>query len=83
LKVTRLNVGLRSGTTLFAGLFVLAALVIGYFRMRRMVAGLNRTCQELLDRVNQAEQANDRKSAFLAHVSHELRTPLNGVLGMT
>jgi len=81
-----LNVGLRSGAALLAGLFsltVLTHLVIRYFRMCRMVAGLNRSRQELLDRVNQAEQANARKSAFLAHMSHELRTPLNGILGMT
>ncbi len=30
----------------------------------------------------QAEAANQAKSAFLATMSHEMRTPLNGVLGM-
>ncbi len=29
----------------------------------------------------QAEAANQAKSAFLANMSHELRTPLNGILG--
>lgn len=29
-----------------------------------------------------AEHANQAKSAFLANMSHEIRTPLNGVLGM-
>jgi signal transduction histidine kinase/CheY-like chemotaxis protein len=30
----------------------------------------------------QAEAANQAKSAFLANMSHEIRTPMNGVLGM-
>lgn len=29
-----------------------------------------------------AAEANDAKSAFLAHMSHELRTPMNGIIGM-
>lgn len=30
-----------------------------------------------------AEQANEAKSAFIAHISHELRTPLNSILGFS
>lgn len=32
--------------------------------------------------LQQAEAANQAKSAFLANMSHEIRTPMNGILGM-
>jgi len=48
--------------------------------IQQYTAGLERLVAE---KTRDLQQANEHKTAFLAHVSHELRTPLNAVIGFS
>jgi len=62
---------------------VLAVSLFWIIRLRKEIARRKKAQAEMVKAKNEAEQANQVKSLFLARMSHEVRTPLNAILGMS
>ena len=79
-----------NGITIAAGLFVLWAMLVRQSRLMNVrhwdnVGAhheLHRKARDLSHAVNQANDASQFKTEFLANITHEIRTPMNNVLGM-
>ncbi len=63
----------------FASSSGLIAFLIGHYLWQRKRQ--SKTEADLLSIAQEAKDASDAKSAFLATVSHEIRTPMNAVIG--
>lgn len=51
--------------------------------MDNLLPNYNEWRKKYVKAVNEANRANESKSAFLSNMSHEIRTPMNAIVGIT
>lgn len=68
-------------STLFVSLIIFSVILVTKI-WKRVSVWREQTNQKLEVAVDEAYEANQAKSRFLAQMSHEIRTPINAVLGM-
>lgn len=51
--------------------------------LKKEIERLQKENDFLRERIQQAENAIETKSAYLSHMSHDIRTSINGIMGMT
>ncbi|HWP21650.1 MAG TPA: transporter substrate-binding domain-containing protein [Candidatus Cryosericum sp.] len=75
---------LLRGIGVGVGILALVVMVsyLWIIRLRKEIAKRKKAQEELVLAKEEAEQANQVKSLFLARMSHEIRTPLNAIMGM-
>ena len=57
--------------------------VIILIQLNKDITRRKKTQEELVDAMQEAQEARHLQEQFLANMSHEIRTPMNGVKGMT
>ena len=63
-------------------LLIILGLIVFFIRNSRMTKELHNTAKQLTIAAQEARNANNAKSNFLAKMSHEIRTPMNAILGI-